>query len=95
MNNNKAATQQKPTPATSTSSNQPTHRIRISKVQAAIWQRSGENGPWYNVTFSRSYKDAKDEWKSADSFSVDDLLLLAKVANEAHTWIVQKQHERT
>ena len=94
MSNNKAATQQEssPTPA---AGNQPVHRIRISRIQAAIWQNNGDNGPWYNVTLSRSYKDANDEWKSMDSFSVDDLLVLAKVANEAHTWIIQKQHERT
>jgi hypothetical protein len=47
------------------------------------------------VTLSRSYKDANDDWKSADSFSVDDLLVVTKIANEAHTWIIQKQHERT
>jgi hypothetical protein len=93
MTNNKPATQQEPGPAAP--GNQPIHRVRISRVQAAIWQNSGENGPWYNVTFSRSYKDANDEWKSTDSFSVDDLLLLAKVADEAHTWIIQKPHERT
>ncbi len=94
MSNNKAAIQQESSPATITG-NQPVHRIRISRIQAAIWQNSGENGPWYNVTLSRSYKDTNDEWKSTDSFSVDDLLVLAKVANEAHTWIIQKQHERT
>jgi hypothetical protein len=66
----------------------------MSRIECAIWQNQGDNGPWYNVTLSRSYKDASDEWKSADSFNADDLLLVAKVANEAHTWIIQKQHER-
>ena len=46
------------------------------------------------MTLSRSYKDANDEWKSADSFSVNDLLLVAKLADEAHSWIIQKQQER-
>ncbi len=92
MTNNKPATQQE---AKATTRNQPAHRIRLGRIEATLWQNSGENGAWYNVTFSRSYKDAKDEWKSTDSFSVDDLLLLAKVANEAHSWILQKQHERT
>jgi hypothetical protein len=89
MTNNKAATQQE-----ASTGNQPIHRIRISRVQAAIWQNEADNGTWYNVTLSRSYKDAKDEWKSSDSFSADDLLLLAKVANEAHSWIIQKQQDR-
>ena len=93
MTNNKPATHQEA--KATTTRNQPIHRIRWSRLEAAIWQNAGDNGAWYNVTFSRSYKDAKDEWKSTDSFSVDDLLLLAKVANEAHSWIIQKQHERT
>ncbi len=91
MTNNKPATQQE----TKITRNQPAHRISMARVSAAIWLNQGDSGPWYNVTISRSYKDANDEWKSADSFSADDLLLLAKVANEAHSWILQKQHERT
>ena len=90
MNDSKSTTEQENKPAR----NQPFHRIRVSGVQAAIWENRGETGPWYNVTLSRSYKDANDEWKSADSFSVNDLLLVAKVADEAHSWIIQKQQER-
>ena len=93
MSTDKSATQQESNPALA--GNQPVHRIRISRIHGAIWQNSGDNDPWYNVKLSRSYKDANDDWKSTDSFSVDDLLVLAKVANEAHSWIIQKQHERT
>ena len=91
MTDNKSTAEQENKPA---ARNQPVHRIRISGVHAAIWQNRGENGTWYNVTLSRSYKDTNDEWKSADSFSADDLLLVAKVADEAHSWIIQKQQER-
>ncbi len=90
MNDSKPTTEQENKPAR----NQPVHRIRVSGVQASIWENRGETGPWYNVTLSRSYKDANDEWKSADSFSGDDLLVVAKVADEAHSWIIQKQQER-
>jgi len=91
MTNSEPATQPEP----KATRNQPVHRIRISRVEAAIWQNQSDNGAWYNVTLSRGYKDANDEWKSADSFSVDDLLPLAKVANEAHSSIIQKQQERS
>ena len=90
MNDSKPTTEQESKPAR----NQPVHRIRVSGIHAAIWENRGETGTWYNVTLSRSYKDANDEWKSADSFSVNDLLLVAKVADEAHSWIIQKQQER-
>src|SRR4029434_9049892 len=76
MINNKSVSQQEPKPTTR---NQPAHRIRMSRIEATIWQNHGDTGTWYNVTLSRSYKDASDEWKSADSFSADDLLVVAKV----------------
>ena len=91
MIDNKPTTEQENKPAPR---NQPVHHIRMGRIDGAIWQNHSENGTWYNVTFSRSYKDANDEWKSADSFSVNDLLLVAKVADEAHSWIIQKQQER-
>lgn len=46
----------------------------------------------YNVTFSRLYKEG-DQWKSTESFGRDDLLLLGKVANDAHSWIYQRSQE--
>jgi hypothetical protein len=42
--------------------------------------------PMYNVTVSRSYKDG-DTWKDSASFGPDDLLVLAKAANDAHSYI--------
>jgi hypothetical protein len=33
----------------------------MSRVEAAIWQNQWESGTWYNVTLSRSYKNANDE----------------------------------
>ena len=41
----------------------------------------------HNVTLSRLYKDDNDKWADSTSFSRDDLPLLTKVADEAHTWI--------
>ena len=55
-------------------------------IRAAIWKNDTEAGVRYNVTIERIYKD-KDEWKSTGSFGRDDLLLLAKAVDQAHTWI--------
>ena len=68
----------------------PVHEIRIGLIRAAIWRNENENGTWYNVTFERLYKDG-DEWKSSSSFGRDDLLVLAKVADQVHTWIVNNE----
>lgn len=69
--------------------NKPAHEIRLGRIKAVIWGNEGENGTRYNVTFTRLYKD-DEGWKDSDSFGRDDLLLQAKVADLAHTWIVQQ-----
>lgn len=71
----------------------PVHEVRIGAIKAAIWKNETSGGPRFNVTLSRIYKD-EDQWRSTDSFGRDDLLLLAKVADQAHSWIVQQPHER-
>jgi hypothetical protein len=62
------------------------HEIRLGAIKAAIWENGTVNGTRYNVTISRLYKDG-DTWKRTESFGRDDLLLVAKVADQAHTWI--------
>lgn len=68
----------------------PAHEVRIGLVRGAVWANRGENGVRYHVTFDRRYRHG-EEWKTATSFGRDDLLTLAKVANEAHSWITQQK----
>ena len=65
---------------------------RIGNVEAAIWRNENEGRARYNVTFKRHYKDG-DAWNSTESFRRDDLLVLAKVADNAHTTILELQQE--
>ena len=67
----------------------PVHEVRIGFIKAAIWQNNTDAGVRYNVTLARLYKDG-EEWCSTDSFGRDDLLLLGKVADQAHSWIFQQ-----
>jgi hypothetical protein len=72
--------------------NKPAQEIRFGRLRVAIWEnQTQENGTMYNVTFSRLYKDGK-QWKDSTSFGRDDLLLIAKLADAAHTWILQQQN---
>lgn len=66
--------------------NGPVHEIRLGAIKVAIWQNETTNGTRHNVTVSRLYKDG-EEWKQTESFGRDDLLLLAKVVDQAHSWI--------
>jgi len=67
-------------------SNRPVHEIRLGHVKAVIWANQTEAGIRHNVSVQRLYRDG-DTWATSDSFARDDLPLLAKVADLAHTWI--------
>lgn len=67
----------------------PVEEVRLGSIKAAIWKNGGEDqAPRYNVTVCRLYRDG-DEWKTTDSFGRDDLLVLAKVLDIAHTRIFE------
>lgn len=66
----------------------PAHEIRLGSIKATIWENQTEAGVRHNVTVSRIYKDG-DQWKQTESFGRNDLPLVAKVADLAHTWIYE------
>ena len=67
---------------------QPIHSIRFGYIKASIWQNQTKAGDRHNVTLTRLFRDG-DQWRESNHFGRDDLLLLAKVVDMAHTWIVQ------
>lgn len=75
-----------------TNKTKPINEVRLGYIKAAVWKNETEAGVRYNVTFSRLYKDG-DQWASTDSFGRDDLLLLAKVADQTHSWICAQNQE--
>jgi hypothetical protein len=66
---------------------QPSTKIRIGSVTAAIWKN--DKG-FYSVTLQRSYKDKDGQWQNAEGFNHDDLLNAAKVLERAEDWISRK-----
>ena len=64
----------------------PVQRFRNRLVTAAVWENQIPDGVMYSVTFDRTYRFG-DEWRTSTSFASQDLVALAKVALEAHTWI--------
>ena len=69
-----------------TMQNKPIHEVRLGAIKAAVWKNETEIGARFNVKLSRIYKDG-DTWKSTDSLGRDDLLVVAKVADVANSWI--------
>ncbi len=66
----------------------PAHEIRFGRIKATIWANETEQGIRHNVTITRIYKEG-DEWKTSHSFGRDELPLVQKVADLAHSWIFQ------
>lgn len=48
------------------------------------------HGPLYHITVSRLYRDRDDKWSSSNSFGREDLPLLMKVLDQAHTWTYEQ-----
>ena len=67
----------------------PVHEIRLGSIKAAIWENHTANTVRHSVTVSRLYKDG-DEWRRSESFGRDDLPLVGKVTDLAHTWIFEQ-----
>src|SRR5260370_20238644 len=65
----------------------PAQTIRYGRLKASIWRQESDKGPWYSVALARTYRDQAGKWQSSGSFGRDDLLVLAKLADQAHSWI--------
>ncbi len=78
----------RPDTSTNEEPRRPIHEVRLGRIKAAVWKNETENGARYSVTITRLYKSEGDPtWKTTTSFNRDDLPLVAKVADMAHTYI--------
>ena len=71
----------------------PAQKFRNRNLTVTIWSNASANGPFYTLTARRSYKQG-EAWKESDSFGEDDLLPLAKLLDQAHTWMVEATHDK-
>jgi hypothetical protein len=69
------------------SKNMPVHEVKFGRVRATIWANDGESGVWHSVKLTRLYKDKEGKWQDTDGFNREDLPLLIKAADEAHSWL--------
>ena len=89
MANNQSTPQK---PRSNDAKQKPVHEVRMGRIKAAIWANETDNGTRHNVVITRLYKDG-DEWKTSTSFGREELPLVAKIADMAHTWIYQQAQE--
>src|SRR5690348_11327414 len=72
------------------SRSRPVATLRLGRIKAAIWENPVEGRKFYNVTFTRTYRDEQKQFHDTSSFGRDDLPLVAKLADEAHTYIFKR-----
>ncbi len=66
----------------------PVHELRLGRIKGLVWQNETRNGTRFSVTIVRLYKD-EEEWRETNSFDRDDLPLVAKVADQLHTFVFE------
>ena len=76
--------------ATPTAGTAPLRTLRLGRIKAVVWENSADQRSFFNVTFARTYMDEAKKFHDTDSFGRDDLLLLAKLADEAHSFIYER-----
>jgi len=69
-----------------TQNNPPTETIRDGSLKATIWRNFGENGTFYSVELSRTYKQG-ETYKDSHSFTGTEPIQIARLAHLAYTRI--------
>jgi hypothetical protein len=69
----------------------PVAKLRVGLISASVWERAHEKGRFFAVTLERRYKDRDGKFKTSHSYDPGDLLALSKIADLAHTKILELQ----
>ena len=71
----------------------PVHTIKFGFIKLDIWRNETSYGSVrHSVAPIRLFKDG-DRWRESTRFGKDDLLLLAKAADLAHTWVCTESQD--
>ena len=77
----------------SATSKLPVQTFRLGRIKAAVWENEADRKKFFNVTFARTYMDEARAFHDTDSFGRDDLPLVAKLADQAHSFIFERLAE--
>lgn len=78
----------------------PEKKFRAGAVAATIWKnqgqskKTGEPIEYRTIQIDRRYVDKNEEWKSTNSFRLNDLPKVKVVAEEAYKYLVLKDESR-
>jgi hypothetical protein len=71
----------------------PAAKVTFFPISAAIWRDEVNDKVYYRTSISKYYKSAEGGFSSTPTFDPPDLLLVAKVADAAHTEIERLKSE--
>lgn len=71
----------------------PTHVAQHGGVRAAVWENAGEGDLTYSIRITRSYR-VDNVWYETTNMGHAELISVAKVALEAHSWIAKTRRAR-
>jgi hypothetical protein len=75
--------------------NRPTKQFRCGAVSVSVFKREHNGEVFYNATPSRAYtKDDGKTWNYSDSFSRDELPVVAALMNQAFSWVVAQSYPK-
>jgi len=86
----KSAQSASPSKNANDAAKKPVKTFRLGRIKAAVWENETDQTKFYNVTFARTYVDDAKQYHDTDSFGRDDLPLVAKLADQAHTFIFER-----
>jgi hypothetical protein len=72
-----------------TANTKPIETIRDGRLKATIWKKAGDNGDFFTVRITRTWRDDDGQYHDSDSFSGADLLRVACLATTAYEQTVQ------
>mgnify|MGYP006144906253 CR=1 FL=1 len=89
----KTAQPASPTKNAATGTKLPVKTFRLGRIKAAVWENEVDRQKFFHVTFARTYMDRDKTLHDTDSFGRDDLPLVAKLADQVHTFIFERLAE--
>jgi hypothetical protein len=69
---------------TSLAKRPPIYKQKSHGIEVAVWKREGSDGrAFYSISASRSYRDSDGNWKTSNSFNLEDQTILMDYLDRA------------
>jgi hypothetical protein len=68
---------------TSLSKKGPVYKQKSHGIEVAVWKREHDGKAFYSVSATRSYRDSDGNWKTSNSFNLEDRDILMDYLDRA------------